>query len=70
MVKELMPPEKWLPVSVAPFDADLEVSVIDNQGVHALVFPCRRTAGSWIDAITERPVDVVPTHWRRWREPF
>jgi hypothetical protein len=34
-------PAEWLPVSNAPSDADLEVCVMDYDGIiHALVFPC------------------------------
>ena len=32
----------WQPASNAPFDCDLELAVIDRDGQHALVFPCRR----------------------------
>jgi hypothetical protein len=62
-------PDKWLPVSIAPFDADLEVCVIDKRGaVHALVFPVHRRGFDWVDAATKKRIDIVPTHWRRWRE--
>lgn len=57
---------EWLSISSAPFDRDLELAVIDGGGVHALVFPCRRVLGGWLNAeITER-IDVRPTHWREW----
>jgi hypothetical protein len=68
MVDELSSPDKWLRVSIAPFDVDLEVCVIDKRSVHPLVFPCRRAAGGWVDAATRRPLDIAPTHWRRWGE--
>jgi hypothetical protein len=61
-------PDKWLPVSIAPSDSDLEVCVIDQRGVHALVFPCRRNGGEWIDASTQKRIDIQPTHWRLWSE--
>jgi hypothetical protein len=61
-------PDKWLPISIAPEDSDLEVCVIDKQGVHALVFPCRKNGREWVDASTKRRVDVQPTHWRLWTE--
>jgi hypothetical protein len=33
----------WRPVGVpAPFNADLELAVLDREGTRALVFPCRR----------------------------
>ena len=57
---------EWLPVSSAPFDRDLEVAVIDGDGPHTLVFPCRRILGSWINAETKERLHVHPTHWREW----
>jgi hypothetical protein len=33
----------WQPISSAPFDRDLQLSVIENEEVYALIFPCRRT---------------------------
>ncbi len=68
MVENLLPPGQWLPVSIAPFDADLEVCVIDKAGVHPLVFPCRRAPAGWRDTARRRPLDIAPTHWRKWRE--
>ena len=61
-------PRKWLPISSAPSDRDLELSVIDRAEVHALVFPCRKEGNGWIDASTKKQVDVQPTHWRVWTE--
>jgi len=29
-------------ITTGPFDRDLELAVIDDEGPHALVFPCRR----------------------------
>jgi len=58
----------WQPIATAPFDRDLELAVIDYDGPHALVFPCRRILGGWIKAETKRPIeDLRPTHWREWR---
>jgi len=31
----------WQPIRIAPFDIDLELAVIDGDGPHTLVFPCR-----------------------------
>jgi hypothetical protein len=50
----------WSPVSNAPFDRDLKLAVIDYDGPHALVFPCRRVLGGWVDTKTNRRVDVRP----------
>jgi hypothetical protein len=59
-------PEQWLPIPIAPSDADLEVCVMDNHGIHALVNPCRKNGTGWIDASTKKYVDIQPTHWRKW----
>ena len=52
-------------------DLNLELAVFDTRGrPHALVFPCRRILGGWIDAETkEKLSDLRPTHWREWRKP-
>jgi hypothetical protein len=61
-------PEKWLPISIAPSDADLEICVMDNSGTVALVFPVRKSGVEWVDAVTKKRVDVQPTRWRKWTE--
>jgi uncharacterized protein (DUF934 family) len=44
-------PAEWLSVSIAPSDRDLEVCVLDYDGiVHALVFPCHKDGAEWADA--------------------
>ncbi len=58
--------ERWLPISSAPFDRDLELAVIGYDGVHALAFPCRRVFGGWIKSGTKDRLDVHPNHWREW----
>jgi hypothetical protein len=59
----------WQPISTAPFDRDLRLAVIDQQGVaHKLVFPCRRVLGGWFKAETKARVDLDPTHWQEWDE--
>ena len=58
----------WNAVSVVPKDQDLEVAVIDRDGEHSVVFPCRRVADGWIAAATRQRIDIRPTHWRPWRE--
>ena len=60
---------EWLPVSSAPRDADLEVCVMDYDGiVLALRYPCRKSGVEWIDASNEKHIDIQPTHWRKWIE--
>ena len=56
----------WQPIVTAPFGSDLQLSVIENAEVYALVFPCRRTQDGWVHAKTGRLVLVRPTHWRNW----
>ena len=59
---------EWQRITSAPFDRDLELAVIDYDGVHALAFACRRVLGSWIKAETKHKIDVYPTHWREWQD--
>lgn len=59
---------EWHPISNAPFDCDLELAVIDEDGSHAVIFPCRRVLGGWIKAGTRERVDIHPTHWREWMQ--
>ena len=62
-------PAEWLPVSNAPSDRDLEVCVLDYDGiVHALVFPYHKDGAEWVDASDKKHVDIQPTHWRKWTE--
>jgi len=56
----------WQPISTAPFDRDLELAVINYDGVHALIFPCRRILGGWMKAGARQQIDLKPTHWRLW----
>jgi hypothetical protein len=60
---------EWQRIDTAPFDRALELAVIAYDGVHALVFPCRRILGGWINAETNKQIEVRPTHWRDWQEP-
>jgi hypothetical protein len=56
----------WWEITSAPFDRDLQLAVIDGEGPHALVFPCRRILGGWMNAKTRERLDIRPTHWRAW----
>ncbi len=58
---------EWQAINTAPFDRDLELATFDRESVHALVFPCRRVPGGWLNAENKRWVDVQPTHWREWK---
>jgi hypothetical protein len=68
MLKDQWPPNKWLPVSIAPSDADLEVGVMDKRDIHALVFPVRKIGTDWVNASTKKRIDIQPTHWRKWTD--
>jgi hypothetical protein len=48
----------WLPIAHAPHDRDLQLSVIEGGEIYALVFPCRRKGGQWVDAATGKLVAV------------
>jgi len=59
---------EWKSIATVPFDRDLELAVIDYDGPHALVFPCRRDLNGWINAETKKRIeDLRPTHWREWQ---
>ena len=59
---------EWQPIATAPIDRDLELAVLDDDGVHALVFACRRARQGWVKSKSGASVDVHPTHWREWIE--
>jgi hypothetical protein len=58
----------WKIIATAPFERDLELAVIDKDGPHVLVFPCRRALSGWIKAESREWIDVSPTHWREWKQ--
>jgi hypothetical protein len=58
----------WNPITSAPFERDIELAVLDQNGEHLVAFACRRGAEGWLSARSNRPVDIRPTHWRQWRE--
>jgi hypothetical protein len=60
------PDAVWQPITTAPYQGDLELAVIETDEPHALVFPCRRVVGGWINAATNERIEVRPTHWRPW----
>lgn len=60
---------QWKLIVTAPFDRDLELAVLDEHGIHALVFPCRRIVGGWVNAQTRAQIEIWPTHWREWEQP-
>jgi hypothetical protein len=59
--------QEWQRIETAPFDRDLELAVLDADGPHVLVFPCRRASTGWRKSGSSDPVNVRPTHWREWK---
>ena len=58
---------KWLDITTAPFDRDLELAVIGPDGqTRSVAFACRRVLGGWIKAATMTRLNIHPTHWRAW----
>jgi hypothetical protein len=55
-------------VSEVPPGRDLRLAVINDDGVHALVFPCRKSPTGWVDARSGRIVEVYPSHWQDWED--
>jgi len=68
MVEELSKESAWQPIFSAPFDRDLQLSVISDDSVHALAVRCRRVIGGWINAETKERIEFWPTHWREWTQ--
>ena len=58
----------WLKTETAPFDRDVEVAVVEDDGkISPVIFPCRRVlSGGWTKAVTGWPTTIHPTHWREW----
>ncbi|MGB8630207.1 MAG: hypothetical protein WCD69_12580 [Xanthobacteraceae bacterium] len=50
----------WNPINSAPFDHEVEIAVIDGQGEHALIFPCRR-AGQRLGRCTNQQAALPHT---------
>lgn len=58
---------RWEPIARAPFGRDLELAVMEGGEIHALNFPSRRAVGGWLNAETEKRIEIRPTHWREWK---
>jgi len=56
---------EWQTVNTVPRGRDLEIAVIDSEGVVAVAHPCRLTGHGWIAAESKKWLyRVRPTHWR------
>ncbi len=59
----------WHPISTAPDNQDLELTVLDGAASAVLPFPCRRTnAGEWVNADLQTGISIEPTKWRPWQK--
>lgn len=56
----------WEEITMAPYDRDIELAVIEGDSVCPLVFACRRVLNGWTKVPTGERVAVSPTHWRPW----
>ena len=66
-MKQTFSSENWQAIESAPFDRNLELATINRDGLHKVVFACRRTSRGWVNAKTRQPADIHPTHWRDWK---
>lgn len=58
----------WHPISTAPANHDLQLTVLDDTTAAILPFPCRRTnSGEWINADLGTSIDIQPVKWRAWQ---
>jgi hypothetical protein len=54
----------WNPIESAPLDEDITLQVTDGRGgPYTLRWPCRRTAGGWINSRKGTPLEVTPVRW-------
>ena len=60
----------WQSIFTAPFERDLQLAVINEDGTTTLEFPCRRSISGWVDAETKQLMDIDPTHWREWSDEY
>jgi hypothetical protein len=59
---------QWHPISTAPTNHDLQLTVLDIATASVLPFPCRRTnSGEWINADLGTSIRVQPVKWRPWQ---
>lgn len=59
---------QWHPISTAPCNQNLELSIIESGRLTVLPFPCRRSNdGKWINVDLGIPVRIEPVRWRVWQ---
>lgn len=59
----------WHPISTAPDNHDLELTVLDGGSAVVLPFPCRRTnIGQWVNTDLRTSIHIRPIKWRPWQK--
>lgn len=56
----------WNPIVSAPLGRNIELAIIDENGLRSLISPCEKQLAGWRDPLTGALVEVHPTHWREW----
>jgi hypothetical protein len=57
----------WHPISTAPNNHDLELTILDGAAAAIFRFPCRRkNSGEWINADLGISIKIQPAQWRPW----
>jgi hypothetical protein len=59
-------PVMWRSVVEASFGKDMELAAIDDEDVHALVFPCQPMPATLVNAMTGEILNDHPTRWCAW----
>jgi hypothetical protein len=59
----------WHPISTAPDNHDLELTVQDGGSSVVLPFPCRRmNTGQWVNTDLRTGIHIQPIKWRPWQK--
>jgi hypothetical protein len=59
----------WHPISTAPDNHDLELTVLDGGSSVVLPFPCRRmNTGQWVNTDLRTSLHIQPIKWRPWQK--
>jgi hypothetical protein len=58
----------WHPISTAPSNQNLELSVVDAGEIITLPFPClHNNRGDWINVDIGIRIRIEPIRWRTWQ---
>jgi hypothetical protein len=59
----------WHPISTAPDNHDLELTVLDGGSSVVLPFPCgRMNTGQWVNTDLRSSLHIQPIKWRPWQK--